>query len=167
MKTHIKKLQFLAVTCVVLFAALYMWSRSAAGQKEVKLPKVVSEAKNIEVVNVKVIGQHSLVVTLRNKSEKPVVAVTLESGDSRDADGVTAAGYKEGDEPDSIIIRPHDTYDMDIPLSYLRPDWTVKVKGVIYADDTGEGDKDSVEMMHKQKTHLKSKDPKQGKGGPR
>ncbi len=160
MKAHVKKLQLLALTCLALVASLYLWSRGAAGQKDTKLPKVVSEAKNIEVVNVKVDGDHSLVVTLRNNSEKPVVAVTLEVGDSRDADGVTAAGYKEGDEPDSVIIKPHDTYDMDIPLNYLRPDRLVKVKGVIYVDDTGEGEKDSLEMMRKQKTHLKSKGPK-------
>lgn len=165
MKTHIKKLQFAVALCVVIVAALYIWNRGAAGHQDMKLPKVISVAKNIEVVNVKVAGQHSLVVTLRNNSEKPVVAVTLETGEPGNEDGVTAAGYKEGDEPDSIIIRPQDTYDMDIPLSYLRPDRPVKVKGVIYADNTGEGDKDSLEMMREQKVHLKSKGPKRDEGG--
>lgn len=157
MKTHTKKLQFVVAICLVLFAALYIWNIGTARQKEVKLPKVVSEAKNIQILNVKVEEPHSLIVTLRNNSEKPVVALTLETGNAKDGDGVSAAGYKEGDEPDSIIIRPHETYDMDMPLSYVRPDGLVRVSGVIYADDTREGDESTLELMRDQKKHVKSK----------
>ena len=157
MKAHIKKLLFLFAICLLLFPALYIWGVGAARQKRVKLPKVVSQAKNVEVVNVRVDEPHSLIVTLRNNSEKPVVALTLETGDDKDGDGVSAAGYKEGDEPDSVIIKPHETYDMDMPLSYLRPDGLVRVSGVIYADDTEEGNKGSIELMRDQKKHVKAK----------
>lgn len=157
MKTHIKKLQISVAICLTLFFALYVWSIGAARQKQVKLPKVVSEAKSIEVMNVKVEEPHSLIVTLRNNSEKPVVALTLETGNAKDGDGVSEAGYKEGDEPDSIVIKPHETYDMDMPLSYLRPDGLVRVSGVIYADDTEEGNKVTIELMRGQKKHVKDK----------
>jgi hypothetical protein len=157
LKTSIKKLQFAVVICLILFSALYVWSISAARQKQVKLPKVVSEAKNIEVVNVKVEEPHTLIVTLRNNSEKPVVALTLETGNANDGDGVSAAGYKEGDEPDAVIVNPHETYDMDMPLSYLRPDGLVRVSGVFYADDTEEGNKNTLEVMRDQKKQIKDR----------
>jgi hypothetical protein len=156
MKAHIKKLLFPVAICLILFPALYIWGMGAAKQKQVKLPKVVSEAKGIEIVNVKVKEPHSLIVTLRNNSEKPVVALTLETGDYKDGDGVSEAGYKEGDEPDSVIIKPHETYDMDMPLSYLRPNGLVRVSGVIYADDTEEGNKGTIELMRDQKKHVKA-----------
>lgn len=156
MKTHIKKLQISVAVCLILFFALYVWSIGAARQKQVKLPKVVSEAKSIEVVNVKVEEPDLLIVTLRNNSEKPVVALTLEAGDDKDSSGVGAAGYKEGDEPDSVIIKPHEMYDMDMPLSYLHPNGLVRVSGVIYADDTEEGVKGTLEVMRDQKKHVKS-----------
>ena len=157
MNTHIKKLLFLVASCLILFPAVYILSVGAARQKKVKLPKVVSEAKNIEVINVKVDESDSLIVTLRNNSEKPVVALTLETGNAKDGDGVSDAGYKEGDEPDLVIIKPHETYDMNMPLSYLRPDGLVRVSGVIYADDTEEGNKGTIELMRDQKKHVKAK----------
>lgn len=163
MATHLKKIQLLAVACLALLATLYLWDTGAAGQKEVKLPKVVSKAKSIEVVNVKIEGEHSLVVTVRNNTDNSVVAITLETGNANDGDGVTAAGYKENDEPDSIIIKPHETYDMDMPLSYLRPDGLVKVSGVIFTDETAEGEKGTIEMMRQHKRDVKSKHYRQEK----
>jgi hypothetical protein len=94
MKTHTRKLQVLTITSLVLFAALCIWSVGVAGQQEVKLPKVISEAKNIEVLNVKVEEPDSLIVTVRNNSEKPVVALSLETGNAKDGSGVSAAGYQ-------------------------------------------------------------------------
>lgn len=167
MKTHIKKPYLAAVLCLVLFAALYVWNRGAAGQKEVKLPKVVSEAKNIEVLNVKINEPYALIVTVRNNSEKPVVAITLQTGDGKDEDGVGAAGYREGDEPDEIVIKPHETFDMDMPLNYLHPGGVVRVSGVIYGDDTGEGSESTLGFMRGQKKQVKSGRPKREGGGSR
>lgn len=164
MKSHTKKLPVLVVLCLIIFSALCVWSIGAARQKEVKLPKVVSEAESIEVVNVKIEESHSLIVTLRNNSGKPVVAITLETGNAKDGDGVSVAGYKEGDEPDAIVISPHGTYHMDMPVSYLRPDGLVRVSGVIYADDTAEGNKGALELMREQKKHVKTKRPRQQGG---
>ena len=165
MKTY-KKLQFLAVACVIFVAALYIWSRGAAGQKDMKLPKVVSEAKNIEVVNVRIQEELLLVVTVRNNSDEPVTALTLQTGDDKDEDAVTVAGYQEGEEPDKIIIRPHETYDMDMPLNYIRPGRPVRVSGVFYADGTGEGGKGTLELMRTHKEQTKSNRLKREKGGP-
>ncbi|HLM55737.1 MAG TPA: hypothetical protein VK422_06370 [Pyrinomonadaceae bacterium] len=167
MKIHIKKPYLVVVVCLVVFAALYAWNRGAAGQKEVRLPKVVSEAKNIEVLNVRIDGPHALVVTVRNNSEKPVVAITLQTGDGKDETGVGVAGYQEGDEPDRIVIKPHETFDLDMPLNYLHPNGVVRVGGVIYGDDTGEGDESTLRFMRAEKKQFKSDRPKREGGGPR
>lgn len=166
MKSHVRKLQFLAVICLVLFVALYIWNTGAARQKEPKLPKVVSEAKGIEVMNVWIKEELALVVTVRNNTDKPVTALTLQTGDDKDEDAVSVAGYQEGDEPDKIIIKPHETYDMDMPLDYIRPGRPVRVSGVVYADDTEEGVKGTLELMRAQKKQAKSNRLKWEGGGP-
>jgi hypothetical protein len=167
MKTHLKKFQLLAIICLVLFVAMYIRSTGTARQKEPTLPKVVSEAKGIEVVNVQIKEAHSLVFTVRNNSDKPVTALTLQTGYGDDEDAVTVAGYREGDEPDKIIIKPHETYDVDMPLNYVRPGKSVRVSGVIYADDTGEGGKGTLELMRDLKKHTKSNKTKREGGNPR
>ncbi len=166
MRSHTKKIQLLAVIGLVLVVALYLWNTGAARQKGVKPPKVISEAKSIEVVNVRVKEELSLIVTVRNNSDQPVTALTLQTGDAEDEDAVTVAGYQEGGEPDEIIIKPHDTYDMDMPLNYIRPGRPVRVSGVVYADDTGEGSKGTLELMRAHKKQVKANRLKWEGGGP-
>lgn len=161
-----KKLQLLAVACIVFVAALYIWNTGAAKQKGVKPPKVVSLAKSIEIISVKVAEPDSLVVTVLNNSEKSVVAITLQTGDGKDDDAVTVAGFQEGDEPDKVIIQPHETYDLDMPISYIRPGNSVRVSGVLYADDTEEGVKDTIGLIRAEKKKIKVNRIKREGGGP-
>lgn len=166
MRSHIGKFQVLAVGCLALFIALYVWNTGAARQKEPDLPKVISEAKGIEVVNVRIKEDLTLIVTVRNNTDKAITALTLQAGDGRDEDAVTVAGYREGDEPDIVIIKAHATYDMDMPLNYVRPGRPVRVSGVSYEDGTEEGNDKTLELMRDQKKQTKLKKSKREGGSP-
>ena len=130
-------------------------------QQQIRPPKVISKAKSLEVLTTTIIGDTeqtaTIVVEVRNNSDKAVIAIAIESGDEKDASGINISGFGAADEPPSTIIAPHGTRRFEFPLSELLSNKPLKIGGVIYADETEEGDTITLGTMHRQREHDKAK----------
>ncbi len=162
MKTHLKKSRYIFVT--VLGVALC--SAYGVGVVIVKrqnsdpdLPKVISKVKNLEVVSATVKRENGappvISVTVRNKSDKAVVAVDLESGDESDAGGIDFSGFKPGDAPPATIIEPFGVKVLEISLGEVLQGKPLKIGGAIYADGSEDGDEITLRTMHGHRDHDK------------
>lgn len=173
MNTHKRNFKHaLSLVAVILIAATALafaqMSRVTSSRQETKrvtkLPQITSRVKNIEVVSARVERESeptaAVVIEIKNNTDKPVIAVTLESGNGKDAYGVTTNGFREGDEPPLVVMEPHGSIAVEMPLSNLTPGEPIKVGGVIYADGTEEGDDVTLKTMRSQKEHYKAKDSK-------
>lgn len=160
----------MAIT-LLTFAVL---KRNAQGQQKqpervTELPQVVSKVKNLEIINVSLRGEGTpdatASISIKNNSDKPIIAVAIESGDDKDSSGTSLNGFNEGDEPPSIVVQPYETFQMDFPLANLRPGFPIRIGGVIYADGMEDGETAALGTMHRQKEHEKNK--KKGGTSPR
>lgn len=168
MRTQPTKSRRILIYCGMVLIVMCAVGVTATRQKpDVRLPKIVSKVKSLEVVSVTLEGQDESTPTvgieIRNNSERPVIAVALEQGDGRDAYGMNTNGYR-GDEPPVVVIEPHGTIKVEVPLSNLKSDAPLRVAGVVYADDTEEGDEETLGTMRRQQAHEKAK-RKAKKGG--
>ena len=135
--------------------------RNSKTQQEKKtvtvVPKVISRVKNLEIIStsLKAEGEPgaALAIEIRNNSDRPIIAITIESGDEKDASGVSTDGFKGGDEPPNVILPPHGTITMEIEVSNLLPGKPLKVAGVMYLDGTDDGEEVAKKTLrgHKQK----------------
>jgi hypothetical protein len=124
------------------------------------MPLIISQVKDIEVVEatLKNPGTKDViaVLTIKNKSNKPVIAVSVETGEPEEADGITVNGFKEGDEPPDAVIEPHGTITVELPLNNAKPGDPIRMSGVVFADDSEDGEKTALETIHTQRKHTKS-----------
>src|SRR5215213_640792 len=124
---------------IICFAAMsfatFAGSNSPLGrarqvaQAPARLPKIVSRVKSLEVVNSTIEGQGadaSVLIEVRNNSDKEIIAITLESGNDKDASGVTLEGFRSGDEPPAVVLKPHGTVKVSMSLSDARPGFTIR-----------------------------------------
>jgi hypothetical protein len=130
-------------------------------------PKVISKVKNLEVVSVTVEQESphpepTVVIIIRNNSDQAVVSVAVESGDDKDASGISTDGFKEGDEPPSAVIEPYGTIKMEMLLSNLLPGKPLKVSGVMYADGSVDGEKLTIETIRGHKERARDGGNKKG-----
>jgi hypothetical protein len=122
--------------------------RSSGKQQEAKrvavVPKVISKVKDLEVISTSLKRQDEpsavVAIEIRNNSDKPIIAIAIESGDEKDASGVSTDGFKGGDEPPSVILPAHGTITMEMAVGSLLPGKPLKIAGVMYADGTEDGD---------------------------
>ena len=118
------------------------------------LPPIVSKIKKIKVVSatIKNQGQRDAmaVIELQNDSDKAVTAITLTFDE-------VSIGKGSGIASDNPIMWPHGTTVIEFPLSNLEKDVPVLVGGVIYADNTEDGEDIVLEVMHKQRDMEKAK----------
>jgi hypothetical protein len=180
MKSHktesVSRYILISVSAVVAIISLLVVvnpkPRNSRKQEETKpltvMPKVISKVKDLEVINttLKRQGEPSAVVAIeiRNNSDKPIIAIAIESGDEQDASGVSLDGFKGGDEPPSIILPPHGTITMEMEVSNLLPDKPLKVGGVMYADETEDGDELTRKTIRGHKNKAQASSPVK-KGG--
>ena len=124
------------------------------------LPLIISQVTGIEVVKATLKNPGTAnpiaVLELKNKSKKAVIAVTVEIGEPEEAGGITRSGFKEGDEPPSVVMEPKATTTIELPLNNAKPGEPIRVSGVMYADGSEEGETTALETMHTQKEHDKS-----------
>jgi hypothetical protein len=167
MKTSKRKV--LVPLCLCLLLALWLVGAVIARRPTQggQLPKVISKVKNLEVVGVSVRREDEptavLAVEIRNNSDKPVVAVTLESGDEQHASGIDING-DTGDAPPETVIEPGGVRTVELPLSDIRENNLVKVGGAIFADGSEDGDAVTLRSMHEHQKSDKAKSAKR-KGG--
>jgi hypothetical protein len=139
MNTHTKmafSLSLAAATCIAVVAA----TRQSGPAKP---PKIVSKVKHLEVKGVILESEGassaSVVVEIFNNSDRAIVALSVESGDEKDAAGVSTDGFYQ--EPPAVILQPYGTITMRMPLDNLLPGKPFKVSGVMYSDGSVEGEK--------------------------
>ncbi|MCA1638151.1 MAG: hypothetical protein LC768_07420, partial [Acidobacteria bacterium] len=124
-------------------------------------PQVVSKVKNLEIINTSLRGEGKrdaiAVIKMRNNSDKPIIAITIVSGDDKDSSGINFNGFNEGNVPPSIVIQPYETFEMDMPLANLRPSFPIRIGGVMYADGIEDGEEETLRTMRGQKEHYKNK----------
>jgi hypothetical protein len=172
MNLHSRKSKFILILSTVVLAATSvivvtaMRYRAKDRQQET-LPVIISRVRNLEVVSttIKKYDESGATVALeiRNKSNKAVIAVSVESGNAKDAYGINTNGFR-GDEPPLVVIEPHGTITVELPLANLLPGAPLKIAGVFYADGTEEGDEASLGTMRRQRDHEKAKKSEK-KGG--
>jgi hypothetical protein len=161
MRTQPTRSRRILIYCVMgLITMCAVGVTATRQQREVRLPKIISKVKSLEVISATLERQDESLpvvsVEIRNNSEKPIIAVALEQGDDRDAYGINRNGYR-GDEPPVVVIEPHETITLEIPLSNLKENVPIRVAGVIYADDTEAGEKAALGTMRRQQAHEKAK----------
>lgn len=124
------------------------------------LPLVVSNVKGIKVVKATLKNSGTsnpiAVLELKNKSNKAILAVSVEIGDPDEAEGITVNGFNGDNELPSIVIEPHGSITVELTLDNAKPGDPIRVSGVIYADDSEDGEKTALETIRTQKKNGKS-----------
>lgn len=130
------------------------------------MPLIIYQVKGVEVVKATLEGKGTAdpfaVLEIKNISDKPIIAVSVEIGEPEEADGAVVNGFKEGDELPSVIMEPNASVRALLSLNNAKPGEPIRVSGVVYADDSEEGEKTALETMHAQREHYKSKKAKGG-----
>jgi hypothetical protein len=161
MKDHLKRYPYFSLTCpLLLLTATCILSVAATKKQEMpQLPRIVSRVRNLEVVNATIRGS-MIAIEIRNNSERPVIAIAVEFRDDVNAAGVTHNGFNDGNELPSVIIAPYGIITVGIPLSYanhVREGSPIRIGGVMYADDSTEGDETSLETLRGQREYYRSR----------
>lgn len=133
--------------------------RQQGAKSNIKLPRITSKVKSLEVIGAAIEGAaepNALVaIEIKNNSDKPIIALAVESGDGDEASGVSLNGFKGENESPAIVLKPHGTVKVRMPLSNLSPGSSIKIGGVIYADNTEAGDESTLGTLRRQKEHEK------------
>jgi hypothetical protein len=159
----------IGIACLTITALASLMQRSTkASRKRQDLPKIISKVDTLDVVSANLDNQKeenaAVIIEVRNNSDKPIVAVTVESGNDKDSSGVSVCGFKSGDEPPSVILKPYDTLKIRMPLGDVKPGAPIKISGVMYFDGTEKGEEAAIGRLRGQKEHEKKA---KGEGGPR
>lgn len=167
MQTLDKKRLLVLSSCLLLAVGVAGAVMARRQTQTVKVPKVISKVKNLEVVGVSLLreGEDSaaLAIEIHNTSEKPVVAVSVESGNDKDAAGVDINGDIDDDQP-KTIIEPYGTKTVELPVSDLLPGKPVKVAAAVFADGTEDGEAVALSSMREHRRRDKAETLKR-KGG--
>jgi hypothetical protein len=151
---------------VVTILALTVFDRGAQGQQKApkkysEIPQIISNVPDLEVTrsNLKDEGTANAIVkiTIRNNSDKPIIGISVESGDEKDASGINLNGIHDGDVTPTIILPPHESMEAEFPISSVHAGRPIRVAGALYADGTDDGDPKVVESMRSQKEYRRSK----------
>jgi hypothetical protein len=124
------------------------------------MPLIISQVKGLEVIKATLKNKGkadvAAVLEIKNKTDKPVIAVSVEIGDPEEAGGITVNGYKEGDEPPSVVIEPRGSITVRLSLNNAKPGDPIRVSAVVFADGSEDGEKIALETVHTQKAHIKA-----------
>ncbi len=153
------------VTGIVIASLIYVGVTRSRQERETKptreLPAVESHIERLEIVSKKLKGKERpdtvVEIEVRNNSDKPVIAFTVESGTPEDAAGITVNGFNDGDVPPTVVIEPHGSKTVLFPLSNVKPGFPIKISGVMYEDGTQDGEEATLETVRGQKEHYKAK----------
>jgi hypothetical protein len=167
MKTARRKFLVPLCSCLLLAAGVAGVVMARRQAQPGQLPKVISKVKNLEVVGVSVRREGeptaALAVEIRNKSDKPVIAFSLESGDDRNASGIDVNG-DTGDDPPVSVIEAYGTRTVELPMSDIHRGDPFKVGGAVFADGSEDGDAVTLSSMHEHRKRDKTETLKR-KGG--
>lgn len=156
MNTHTRKAGKVAALCISLAAAgcVAVVATATRRQNSAGLPKVVSKVKHLEVTNVTIEnpGQspgEALAVEIFNNSDRPVLALSIESGDDKDNSGIATTGFSL--DPPGVIIQPYGRITMRMHTQNLLPGKPLKVSAAIFADGGVEGEPHAKDSLKRYK----------------
>lgn len=165
MNTHAKKTRTAAALCFSLAAAgcIAVVATATRRQDAPKLPKVVSKVKSLEVTNVTIENPRessgeAVVIEVFNNSERPVLVLSIESGDDKDSSGIATNGFSE--DPPGVIIQPYGRITMRMHTQNLLPGKPLRVSAAIFADGSVEGEPHGKDVLRSHKERDKKKDQK-------
>jgi hypothetical protein len=153
----------LGITC---FAAVSIMAFAASGirlggaPQERRLPVIISQVNSLEVVSAALEGQDEsttvVSIEIKNNSDKAVIAIAVESGKGDEVSGVSLYGFKAANEPSAVVMKPHGTLKVRMPLRSVRPGQPIRIASVMYADGGEEGDESGLGALRRQKEHEKN-----------
>ncbi len=133
-------------------------------EQNTKLPQIKSSVPDVEILSAELKGggtpQVTAIIEIRNNSDKPITSLVIESGDSVDSYGTNINNFRDGDESPSAVLEPHSSFKVDFPIQELRPDLTdlpIRIAGVMYSDNTKQGEAAALGTIQRQKEHYKNK----------
>jgi hypothetical protein len=155
MNTRTKKARKAAAICFSLTVAgcIGVAATAARQQDSRKLPKIVSKVKHLEVSSVTIENQGQpgevVVIEIFNNSDRPVLALSIESGDDKDISGIATNGFSV--DPPGVIIQPYGTTTMRMETANLLPGKPIKVSAAIFADGSVEGEPHGKDVLRAHK----------------
>lgn len=162
MKKHVTtSVSLIAILAVITFAAFKSFDFKSSAQSQIEnsttqLPPIISKINSLEIVNVKIINAGSpdemARIDLKNNSPKPIVAAAIESGDEKDTSGIIRSGFVK--EPPRIIAPPFEVFTLEFPLSDVIRDLPIRISGVMYADDSEDGEEKAVNDIREHKIEM-------------
>lgn len=107
------------------------------------LPELISKVKKLEIINVTVKreGEANPAVTIevKNNSDLAVIYFALTNGSvTTDEYGVARNGLDDLDNP-KVVIEPHGTATIDMPLSNLDARYPIVLSAAVFADNSEDG----------------------------
>jgi hypothetical protein len=123
------------------------------------VPQSETKVKNLEIINLKVVGQDTempgVAFEVWNRSNRAVMAIEIACGK-----GSIAKDGLEDEENPTVVIEPYGTLPVEM-TSELDPGNPLVITAAIFNDNKEEGQKTSLDLMHKvrarQRALLKAK----------
>jgi hypothetical protein len=111
------------------------------------IPQSGTKVKNLEIINLKVVRQDTeipgVVFEVWNRSNRAVMALEISCGN-----GSIAKDGLEDEENPTVVIEPYGTLPVEMS-GELDPGNPIVVTAAIFNDNKEEGQKSSLELMHK------------------
>lgn len=116
------------------------------------MPQVYSKVKTMEIVRTWIVSHvgpsgHVAHLEVRNNTDKDVIGLDLVCGDgAKTSWGLTDLG-PTGKERQHPLVKARETLELQMPFTNMTFGAPLVVSAVIYADDTGDGDEESLKIM--------------------
>lgn len=138
---------FLIVTVAVLSARWQSPKNKRLKEWLSSVPQSGTKVKDLEIINLKVVGQNTelpgVAFEVRNKSNRAVMAIEISCGK-----GSVAKDGLEDEENPIVVIEPYGTLPVEMN-GELDPGNPIVITAAIFNDNKEEGQKTSLELMHK------------------
>ena len=139
----------------------YVSGQESKLKRVTDLPEVNLEVKSLEVVKSKIERRGTntaiAIIEIKNKTDKPIIAIAIESGDEENATGVIYHYFRNGEDNPKVLIEPNKTFKVEMSLSNLKPGFPIRISSVMYADESVEGNELTIIQTRKEKEHFKLK----------
>lgn len=123
------------------------------------VPQLGSKVKNLEIINPTIVRQDTdypgVAFEVWNKSNRAVMAIEIACGN-----GSIATDGLEDDQNPRVIIEPYGTLSAEM-AGELTPGHPIVITAAIFDDKKEEGDKTSLDRMHRIRARKKARLKKQ------
>ena len=136
----------LVCLAVTIFLSVKIFQRHAKGQQGT--PQITSSVPNIVITSQGARQDSELppavVGEIQNNTGKAIIAIALEAGDETDSAGNLYQDFNSS-EP---LIAIGGSFAVEMTLANVPPNSSVRICGVMYADNTTEGETRCIEHIN-------------------